>query len=105
MYGRYTQSLGEYAKVQAVELWKQEKQRKKEEKRRIKELRAYRGKWMSRFLRVVSFIWRHTCGKIGEDWVFLALLGIIMAIISFTMDFGIGICNTGKFLSINNQLQ
>ena len=95
MYGRYTRSLGDYAKEQAAELRELEKQRKKEEKQRSKELRTYRGKWTSRFLRLVSFIWRHTFAKIGEDWVFLALLGIIMAVISFMMDFGISICNTG----------
>ena len=95
MYGRYTRSLGDFAKEQAAELRELEKQRKKEEKQRCKELRTYRGKWTSRFLRIVSFIWRHTFAKIGEDWVFLALLGIIMAVISFMMDFGISICNTG----------
>ena len=28
-------------------------------------------------------LWNHTFAKVGEDWVFLALLGIIMAILSF----------------------
>ena len=102
MYGRYTRSLGEYAKEQAAELCEFEKRRKKEEKERIKELRVYRGKWTSRFLRVVSFIWRHTFAKIGEDWVFLALLGIIMAVISFAMDYGISVCNTGKHNSVDH---
>ena len=98
MYGRYTQDLGEYAKEQAVELRKQEKQRKKEEKKRIKELRAHRGKWKSRFIRSISFIWRHSFAKIGEDWVFLAILGIVMAVISFAMDYGVSMCDTGKFI-------
>jgi chloride channel 2 len=95
MQGRYTRSLGEYAKEHARKLSKQEKQRKKEEKQRIKELRISRGKWMSRFLSVASFIWRHTFAKIGEDWIFLALLGIIMAVISFVMDYGINMCIIG----------
>ena len=96
MYGRYSRSLGEYARQQAAELRELEKKRKKEEKQRSKELRTYRGKWTSRFLRVVSFIWRHTFAKIGEDWVFLALLGIIVAMLSYTMDYGIAMCNTGN---------
>ncbi len=33
-----------------------------------------------------SIFWKHTFAKIGEDWVFLALLGIIMALLSFVMD-------------------
>ena len=108
MYGRYTRSLGDYAKEQAAELRELEKQRKKEEKQRSKELRTYRGKWTSRFLRLVSFIWRHTFAKIGEDWVFLALLGIITALLSYMMDYGISMCNTGifciyKYLAITDQ--
>ena len=41
-------------------------------------------------------IWKHSFAKIGEDWVFLAILGIIMAIVSFIMDYGISICNTSR---------
>ena len=33
-----------------------------------------------------SVIWKYTFAKIGEDWLFLALMGIIMAILSFVMD-------------------
>ncbi len=96
MYGRYSRSLGEFAKGKAEEIRQIEKRRKKEEKMRNKELKTYRGKWTSRFLRVVSFMWRNTFAKIGEDWVFLALLGMIMAIISFAMDYGSNMCNTGE---------
>ena len=31
--------------------------------------------------------------RMGEDWVFLALLGIIMALVSFAMDYTISACN------------
>jgi len=34
--------------------------------------------------------------RLGEDWVFLALLGIIMALLSFIMDKGISICTNGN---------
>lgn len=36
--------------------------------------------------------------KIGEDWVFLALLGVTMALMSFTMDYIIEKCQEGKFI-------
>ena len=104
MYGRYSRSLGDYAREQAAEMRQLEKKRKKEEKMRSKELRTYRGKWTSRFLRLTSFIWRHTFAKIGEDWVFLALLGIIMAVLSYMMDYGIMMCNTGKIRNGNKYL-
>lgn len=96
MYGRYTRSLGEYAREQAAELRELEKKHKREEKMRNKELRSYRGKWTSRFFRVVSFLWGHTFAKIGEDWVFLALLGSIMALLSYIMDYGVSMCNMGE---------
>ena len=96
MYGRYTRSLGEYAREQAAELRELQKNNKREEKIRNKELRSYRGKWTSRFFRVVSYTWRHTFAKIGEDWIFLALLGSIMALLSYIMDYGVSLCNTGE---------
>lgn len=34
----------------------------------------------------ISCLWTHTFARIGEDWVFLALLGIIMALLSYLMD-------------------
>lgn len=96
MYGRYTRSLGEYAREQAAELRELQRKHRKEERLRNKELRAYTGKWTSRVFRLVSFVWRHTFAKIGEDWVFLALLGSIMALLSYIMDYGVSVCNTGK---------
>ena len=90
MYGRYIRSLGEYAREKAAELRELDRKRKQKN-----EMQNYRGKWTSRFFRITSFIWRNTFAKIGEDWVFLALLGIIMAIISFIMDYGSSVCNTG----------
>ncbi|CAG0896249.1 unnamed protein product [Darwinula stevensoni] len=96
MYGRYTRDLGEYVKEEAKRLKQLEKARKREEKLRTKELRKYRGKWATRSLNVLSFVWRNTFARLGEDWVFLALLGILMALISFAMDFGIAICNLAR---------
>ena len=52
-----------------------------------------RGECYQRTARVVTFIWKHTFARIGEDWVFLGLLGIIMALVSFIMDYTISMCN------------
>ena len=46
--------------------------------------------------KVLTFIWKHTFAKIGEDWAFLALLGIIMAVLSFIMDYTIAMCNHAR---------
>ena len=55
-----------------------------------------RGECYQRIARVVTFIWKHTFARIGEDWVFLALLGMIMALVSFAMDYSISICNKAR---------
>ncbi|XP_070072516.1 chloride channel protein 2 isoform X5 [Drosophila takahashii] len=54
------------------------------------------GKHSTRAKKVSSWIWRHTVARLGEDWVFLALLGIIMALLSFIMDKGISICTNAR---------
>ncbi|XP_043652471.1 chloride channel protein 2 isoform X6 [Drosophila teissieri] len=61
-----------------------------------KYLQELLGKHSTRAKRVSSWIWRHTVARLGEDWVFLALLGIIMALLSFIMDKGISICTNAR---------
>ena len=34
--------------------------------------------------------------KVGEDWVFLAVLGMIMAVVSFIMDTAIAMCGHAR---------
>ncbi|KAL9890915.1 chloride channel protein 2 isoform X7 [Glossina fuscipes] len=93
MYGRYTKDLGEFAKDEARKLKLLEKRRKLEDKQRNKELL---GKRDSKLFKVSSWIWKHTFARMGEDWVFLALLGIIMALLSYIMDKGISVCTNAR---------
>uniref|UniRef100_A0A1B0DHD9 Uncharacterized protein n=1 Tax=Phlebotomus papatasi TaxID=29031 RepID=A0A1B0DHD9_PHLPP len=44
----------------------------------------------------MSWIWCHSVSRMGEDWIFLALLGIIMALISYVMDKGISMCTNAR---------
>lgn len=98
MYGRYTKDLGEYAKEEARKLKYHEKARRKYDKNRAEDLRkSRRGPLCRKLLALVAFAWKHTGARLGEDWVFLALLGIIMALISYAMDRGISMCNNGQF--------
>ncbi|XP_045112061.1 chloride channel protein 2-like isoform X1 [Portunus trituberculatus] len=93
MYGRYTKDLGRYAKQEASRI-------KKEGKTALESntsgLRPYRGRVATKCLGVLGAVWRATFARVGEDWVFLAVLGIVMAIISFIMDFGISMCNKAR---------
>ncbi|XP_032669295.1 chloride channel protein 2 isoform X1 [Odontomachus brunneus] len=97
MYGRYTKDLGEYAKEEARRLKYHEKARRKYDKTRAEELRkSRRGPLCRKLLALLAFAWKHTGARLGEDWVFLALLGIIMALISYAMDRGISMCNNAR---------
>ncbi|XP_055592934.1 chloride channel protein 2-like isoform X2 [Uranotaenia lowii] len=93
MYGRYTKDLGEYAKDEARRLRLLERRRKKDDKERNKELLGVRD---NKFFKASSWLWRNTFARLGEDWVFLALLGIIMALLSYVMDKGISMCTNSR---------
>lgn len=100
MYGRYTKELGAYAKEEA----KKHKKKKKEDidlETSDELMRSrYKGRCRGRFLKIVTWFWKHTFARLGEDWVFLALLGLIMAFLSFFMDHGISMCNKGNLCCI-----
>ena len=55
-----------------------------------------RGECYQRTAKVVTFIWTQTFARIGEDWVFLAPLGMIMALVSFMMDYCIEACGQAR---------
>ncbi|KAL7019495.1 hypothetical protein ACKWTF_011136 [Chironomus riparius] len=93
MYGRYTKDLSEYAKDEARRLKQLDKQRKKDDRARNKELL---GKRRGKIFRAFQWFWRNTFARMGEDWVFLALLGVCMAIISYCMDKGISMCTNAR---------
>jgi chloride channel 2 len=94
MSGQYWKSLGDYAKEQAAQLRQLEKKSVDEAKVQKKELQTHYGRWLAWLLSLLEFTRRKTFVLIGGDWVFLALLGILMAILSFTMDLGIYACFT-----------
>jgi len=98
MYGRYSRSLAAAAKEEAKRLRMIEQLRRKESKRRIRELSGKRthGRFYRSCAKVITWVWKHTFAKIGEDWVFLAMLGVVMAIISFGIDFGIEKCVSSR---------
>lgn len=93
MYGRYSRQLGEYAREESA---------KARAKRRasvdvISDSIISSGEHKrSTSARFFTFIWQHTFARLGEDWVFLTLLGIIMAVLSFVMDRGISACNNAR---------
>ncbi|XP_076321943.1 chloride channel protein 2-like [Tachypleus tridentatus] len=96
MFGRYKEDLGEYAKAEAQRAKSLKALRKKEEKLSSLDLRPYRSKWQRKCIGWMSIFWKHTFARLGEDWVFLALLGILSSLLSFAMDYGIAICQKAR---------
>ncbi|NXM86714.1 CLCN2 protein, partial [Oenanthe oenanthe] len=89
-YGRYTQDLGTFAKDEAARLRLQEGDTPRP--RRPSELLEYsQGRCAP--CRVCALqCQRFLISKVGEDWVFLILLGLVMALVSWAMDFAIATC-------------
>ncbi|XP_061163561.1 chloride channel protein 2-like isoform X4 [Saccostrea echinata] len=89
IYGKYKRDLGKWAKFQARTI--------KKEKRDIgnTEVKPHTGfrVYLERLIHFRDVVFQ----KIGEDWIFLALLGILMALLSFTMDYIIEKCQAAKF--------
>ncbi|XP_074593030.1 chloride channel protein 2 isoform X2 [Brevipalpus obovatus] len=84
MYGRYREDLGHYARTQAKNL--KILRGKDEELMMKKGFRRYQRAWKRKIRAFLQVLWNHTFAKVGEDWIFLALLGIIMAVLSFAIN-------------------
>ncbi|XP_028044163.1 chloride channel protein 2 [Bombyx mandarina] len=103
MYGRYQRDLSEAAREEARRLRRLRKKRRRDDKLRQKELEATgKPRPRGKFFKVLGYIWRHTFARLGEDWIFLAVLGIITAILNFAMDRGIAICNNARMWMYND---
>ncbi|XP_041377923.1 chloride channel protein 2-like [Gigantopelta aegis] len=88
LYGRYTRDLGSFAKFHA-------KRVKKDAKQQLNEAKPLSG--VCRHLARLSLLRNYLIQKIGDDWLFLCLLGVLMAFLSFSMDFVIEKCQDAKF--------
>ncbi|CAH1772897.1 unnamed protein product [Owenia fusiformis] len=88
VYGRYTKDLGDYARKEAATLHENERGFRQYETSRCPRCRA--------FCLGVREITAKVVAKMGEDWVFLAILGISMALLSFLMDFLIEKCQEAR---------
>ncbi|KAM8902624.1 chloride channel protein 2-like isoform 13-T13 [Spinachia spinachia] len=87
MYGRYTQELGVYAKEEAARLRESGHQRS----RPLDLLEYDKGRCAKCRICTVR-CQKFLISRVGEDWIFLILLGLLMALVSWMMDFCIAIC-------------
>uniref|UniRef100_A0A452QJ02 Chloride channel protein 2 n=1 Tax=Ursus americanus TaxID=9643 RepID=A0A452QJ02_URSAM len=94
MYGRYTQDLGAFAKEEAarIRLGGPETWRGPPSSRAPLELLEY-GQSRCARCRICSVrCHKFLVSRVGEDWIFLVLLGLLMALVSWAMDYAIAAC-------------
>ncbi|XP_043347993.1 chloride channel protein 2 isoform X1 [Dermochelys coriacea] len=94
MYGRYTQDLGAFAKDEAARIRLQQERWKAfpEERALGPELLEYDQSRCARCRICTVRCQKFLISKVGEDWIFLVLLGLVMALVSWAMDFAIVTC-------------
>ncbi|XP_074653821.1 chloride channel protein 2-like isoform X2 [Tubulanus polymorphus] len=92
MYGRYTRDLSEFAREQAAQLQREREQDETSSLQMYKKWKLRCPSYCRTCLRGCNFV----ISKIGEDWLFLAILGVLMAVLSFVMDFAISHCQMAQ---------
>ncbi|XP_051778104.1 chloride channel protein 2c isoform X1 [Erpetoichthys calabaricus] len=94
MYGRYTQELGEFAKEEAARLREKSSFRRTplHDRSRSAELLEYEKGHCTKCRICTVRCQKFLISRVGEDWIFLILLGLLMALVSWAMDFAIAVC-------------
>ncbi|XP_044058068.1 chloride channel protein 2c isoform X1 [Siniperca chuatsi] len=92
MYGRYTQELGVYAKEEAARLRESGQRRSVSERSRTLDLLEYNKGRCAKCRICTVRCQKFLISRVGEDWIFLILLGLLMALVSWVVDFCIAIC-------------
>uniref|UniRef100_A0AAR2JJW2 Chloride channel protein 2 n=1 Tax=Pygocentrus nattereri TaxID=42514 RepID=A0AAR2JJW2_PYGNA len=95
MYGRYTQELGAYAKEEAARLREDGALRRSAGVRsQTPEQLEYEKDPCAKCQR--ECVCRFLISRVGEDWIFLILLGLVMALVSWVMDYTIAFCQQAQ---------
>uniref|UniRef100_A0A8C4FD02 Chloride channel 2c n=2 Tax=Dicentrarchus labrax TaxID=13489 RepID=A0A8C4FD02_DICLA len=92
MYGRYTQELGVYAKEEAARLRESGQRRSVSDRSRTLDLLEYDKGRCAKCRICTVRCQKFLISRVGEDWIFLILLGLLMALVSWVVDFCIAIC-------------
>ncbi|KAK5919554.1 hypothetical protein CgunFtcFv8_023434 [Champsocephalus gunnari] len=102
MYGRYTQELGVYAKEEAARLRDGGVRdggglrRNTSVRSRAADLLEYEKDPCAKCHMCASRCQKFLISRVGEDWIFLILLGLLMALVSWVMDYAIAFCQQAQ---------
>ncbi|XP_069474889.1 chloride channel protein 2 isoform X2 [Ambystoma mexicanum] len=94
MYGRYTQDLGVFAKEEAARIRQEKEQWRTVPREHIRapNFLEYDKSRCAKCQICVVRCQKFLISRVGEDWIFLILLGLLMALVSWVMDFAIATC-------------
>uniref|UniRef100_A0A3P9JAQ0 Chloride channel protein 2 n=2 Tax=Oryzias latipes TaxID=8090 RepID=A0A3P9JAQ0_ORYLA len=102
MYGRYTQELGAYAKEEAARLRdggvrdSGGLRRNTSVRSRAADLLEHDKDPCAKCQLCASRCQKFLISRVGEDWIFLILLGLLMALVSWVMDYAIAFCQEAQ---------
>ncbi|KAL3988496.1 tubby-related protein 1 [Sarotherodon galilaeus] len=101
MYGRYTQELGVFAKEEAARLRDGGVRdgggmRRNASVRSRADLLEYEKDPCAKCQLCASRCQKFLISRVGEDWIFLILLGLLMALVSWVMDYAIAFCQEAQ---------
>uniref|UniRef100_A0A8C7ZSD0 Chloride channel protein 2 n=1 Tax=Oryzias sinensis TaxID=183150 RepID=A0A8C7ZSD0_9TELE len=102
MYGRYTQELGAYAKEEAARLRdggvrdSGALRRNTSVRSRAADLLEHDKDPCAKCQLCASRCQKFLISRVGEDWIFLILLGLLMALVSWVMDYAIAFCQEAQ---------
>ncbi|XP_023010368.1 chloride channel protein 2a isoform X1 [Maylandia zebra] len=101
MYGRYTQELGVFAKEEAERLRDGGVRdgggmRRNASVRSRADLLEYEKDPCAKCQLCASRCQKFLISRVGEDWIFLILLGLLMALVSWVMDYAIAFCQEAQ---------
>ncbi|XP_075877499.1 chloride channel protein 2-like isoform X2 [Nelusetta ayraudi] len=102
MYGRYTQDLGVYAKEEAARLRDGGVRdggglrRNASVRSRGVDAQEYEKDPCAKCQLCASRCQKFLISRVGEDWIFLILLGLLMALVSWVMDYAIAFCQEAQ---------
>ncbi|XP_039351840.1 chloride channel protein 1 [Mauremys reevesii] len=88
LYGQYTDQLSDFAQKEAAKLLSEKETQgnsqspqKRDSRTEVKEERYSKRQDCARHIQ------KYVTKKLGEDWIFLVLLGLVMALVSWGMDY------------------
>jgi chloride channel 2 len=93
MYGKFTSELRDFARRESFKI------RREQVERRLEEQESKKASGVSMALTRIK---RFVITWIGEDWLFLLIIGLLMALLSFTLDYLIEKCQRAHIWLFQN---